>query len=78
VTLECKEKLAGVVIDRFGNDVSLIECRGGFRVTVRVMISPNFFAWVLGFGKDMRIVSPSSVADELLSHLLEIKKVYEE
>ena len=77
VTLKCKEKLAGVVIDRFGNDVRLIECEDGFKVTVKVMISPNFFAWVLGFGADMTILSPSEVVDELRLLLREISGNYE-
>ena len=77
VTLKCKEKLAGVVVDRFGGNARLLECDGGFRVTVKVMLSPNFFAWVLGFGADMVIESPGYVVDMLLSHLSEISKNYE-
>ncbi len=77
VTLECKEKLAGVVIDRFGSEVRLSECKGGFRVSVRVMLSPNFFGWVLSFGKDMKIVAPDSVAASMCDMLREIAKNYE-
>lgn len=77
VTLECKEKLAGVVIDRFGEDLRLTECDGGFRIRVRVMLSPNFFGWVLSFGKDMKIVAPDSVALQMMEILREISKNYE-
>lgn len=77
VTLECKEKLAGVVIDRFGSDVRLSKCIDGFRVSVRVMLSPNFFGWVLSFGNDMKIVAPNSVVTRMRDVLREIAENYE-
>ena len=77
VTLKCKEKLAGVVIDRFGTDVRLLDCGDGFKVSVKVMLSPNFYAWVLGFGKDMTVLSPDFVVEELIGRLREISKNYE-
>ena len=78
VTLECRERLSGVIIDRFGREPSFIKSSFGFRVSLRVMISPNFFAWVLGFGKDMRIVSPEAVREELLMRLRDTMEVYGE
>lgn len=77
VTLECREKLAGVIIDRFGMDVSMIKSDFGFKVSVRVMVSPNFFAWVLSFGKEIRIVAPDNVRAQLVGLLREIRKNYE-
>jgi predicted DNA-binding transcriptional regulator YafY len=65
VTLECKEKLAGVMIDRFGTEPTFIKTDFGFKFTTRLLISPNFFAWVLGFGSDLRILSPDGVRKEL-------------
>ena len=77
VTLEAAERLAGVIIDRFGTGVTLIKTDFGFKVTLRVIVSPNFFSWVMGFGKDMRILSPASVKDGLLRILDSIRKNYE-
>ena len=76
VTLECSEHLAGVMIDRFGKDVSFFKTPLGFRLSVRVMLSPNFYGWVLGFGKDVRILAPESVRNELLSLLDDVKNAY--
>lgn len=78
VTLECRERLSGVIIDRFGRNNTLIKTDFGFRVSLRVMISPNFFAWVLGFGKDMRIIAPDAVREELLARLRDTMEVYNE
>ena len=76
VTLEFREHLAGVVIDRFGPDQSFIKTDFGFRVTLRVMISPTFFAWILGFGEEARIISPIPVRNELMKRLEMTIKVY--
>ncbi len=78
VTLECKEKLAGVMIDRFGTEPTFIKTDFGFKFTIRLLISPNFFAWVLGFGSDVRILNPEGVRQELVNLLREIAKNYEE
>ncbi len=78
VTIECREHLAGVIIDRFGSGATFFPTDFGFRVSLRVMVSPTFFAWLLGFGKDMKILSPDSVRRELFERLDDIKANYEE
>jgi predicted DNA-binding transcriptional regulator YafY len=42
------------------------------------MISPNFFAWVLGFGKNMRIIAPEAVKEEMLQRLRDMVEIYDE
>ena len=59
VVLECNESLAGAIIDRFGKDTFIRQTGGGkFRAHVTVHLSPRFYSWVMGFGQDMKIVSP--------------------
>ena len=77
VTLECREKLAGVMIDRFGTDPVFHKTDFGFKFSMRVMVSPTFFAWVLGFGEDMRIISPENVKDELRDSLKRVLEYYQ-
>ncbi len=76
VTIECRDSLAGPMIDRFGTDPVFIKTDFGFKFSMRVMVSPTFFAWVLGFGADIRIISPAKVVDEFLSNLREISDNY--
>ncbi|MBR2465343.1 MAG: WYL domain-containing protein [Clostridia bacterium] len=76
VVLECKDSLAGVIIDRFGKNVFFERRDGSFLVRLKITVSPNFFAWVSGFGKDMRIVAPTEVKDEFLSHVRAISELY--
>lgn len=78
VTLECREKLAGVMIDRFGTDYTFHKTEFGFKLSLRVMVSPTFFAWILGFGDDIRILSPNSVAAELLGIITKTAALYSE
>ena len=62
VKLRFAAHLAGAVIDRFGKDVILVrDGAESFTVTLDVVVSPQFFAWVFGFGEEAEILSPESV-----------------
>ncbi len=77
VSLECKNSLAGVIIDRFGK-TPLFERRDeSFLVRLRITVSPNFFAWVGGFGSDMKILAPEDVREEFITHIKKIAENYE-
>lgn len=69
VTLVCEESLAGAIVDRFGTEPGFIPTEGGFKVTVRVMVSPTFYGWVCGFGGRIRIASPGWVREDYVSSL---------
>lgn len=67
VALRCKNKLAGVLVDRFGRDVTFIKTDDEhFEVRVRVAISPLFLTWIMNFGGDIEILSPASVRQEFV------------
>ena len=78
VTLECRERLSGVMIDRFGTEPTFHKTDFGFKFSIRLMVSPTFYAWVMGFGADIKILSPSSVKNELCEILTKTAKLYEE
>ena len=64
VRMRFSNHLAGAVIDRFGRDVMLIrEDDGHFSVSVEAVVSPQFYAWVYGFGTEAEILSPSKVRE---------------
>ncbi len=69
VTLECKNSLAGVIIDRFGKNVLFERRDEKFLVRLKITVSPNFFAWVSGFGKDMKILAPDDVRERFVDHI---------
>ena len=66
VKLRFANYLVGVVLDRFGRETTIIpDGDGHFTVTLNVVVSPQFFGWVFGFGKDIEILSPESVRTEM-------------
>lgn len=66
VTIRCKNSLAGVIVDRFGQETIMTpEDDEHFTFTVKVSVSPLFLTWVMNFGTDMKILSPKCVIDEL-------------
>lgn len=67
VTLRCKDSLAGVIIDRFGKDVPFrLGDDGYFELTAKLILSPVFYGWVMSFGGNIIIKSPSAAAEELI------------
>lgn len=71
-------KYIGVVIDRFGKDVSIRpDGEQHFIARVEVAVSEQFFGWMAGLGKDVKILSPKHVADMYVEHLKEITGVYD-
>ena len=78
VTLHCAGWMAGVILDRFGQEVALLPEEDGFRVRVSVVVSPQFFAWLTGFGTDIRIAQPTAVAEEYRHYLSGILSQYKE
>lgn len=71
-------KYIGVVIDRFGKDVSVRpDGEDCFAARVDVAVSEQFFGWLTGLGKGVKILSPVYVADMYLDFLKEITNVYD-
>lgn len=77
VGFECDKSLADAVIDRFGTDVMMSNRGDSFTFTARVMVSPSFYSWVLGFGSKMKIVYPEYVAEHIAEMARDIVKKYE-
>ena len=65
VVLRCRKRLAHIIFDRFGTEVSVRSVdEEHFEVTVKVIASRPFFSWVFQFGGEVSIVSPTSVIEE--------------
>ena len=77
VRILADNSLAGVVLDRFGLDVTVLNHGDQFEFCAKVMVSPTFYSWVLGFGGRMKILSPESVAKEAQRIAQEVVDCYE-
>jgi len=79
VTMVFQNRMMGAVMDRFGRDVVVLkEDEEHFRVTVPVAVSDQFYGWVFGLGRNMRIIGPEHVADKFRSYLNKVREMYEE
>ena len=77
VKIVCKNELAGVMIDRFGQDVSLIkEDAEHFSINVRVAVSSQFLSWVMALGDGAKIVSPERVVDKVREEIKRLSEQY--
>ncbi len=66
ITLSCTNRLANVMLDRFGSSIPLLKDGDDrFRITVNVAASPIFYGWVISFGGEVKILSPESAASEI-------------
>ena len=77
VVLDCDANLIGVIVDRFGADVSVHPNGDGFTAFVRVAVSEQFFGWVAALGGAVRIVSPQPVKEQFLALLDRVKAAQE-
>lgn len=79
VKLRFDKQLVGAVLDRLGQDVMLIpDGDGHFTVRASVVVSPQFFAWVCGFGDLAQIVAPDDVVEAMRKHVKSIFEMYVE
>ena len=70
VTLRCHNGILDQVIDRFGEGITLKNLTDRtFDVTLPVCISGTFFAWVLQFVGEMKIIGPEYVKDAYMQYL---------
>ncbi len=77
VKLRFSNRLVGVVLDRFGRETTIIpDGDEHFTVTLSVVVSPQFFGWIFGFGSDVEILSPEEVRKEMKKQAEEILGKY--
>ena len=77
VKIQCHNHLAGVFFDRFGKDISfraVDEDHSEFAVDVNV--SHQFYGWIFGLGKEVKVVGPSDVVDDMRKHAEEFLAKY--
>ncbi len=75
VKLEFDNSLAGVVIDRFGKDIIIVPSdEAHFTVRLDIVVSDQFFGWILALGDGAKILGPNAVVERMKE---EVKKAYE-
>lgn len=70
VKIEFNNYMVGVFLDRFGKDITIapIDEKNSY-THVDVAISPQFFAWILSLGDEVKIAGPAVVVDEMKEYV---------
>ena len=77
VKMRFTNNLAGAVLDRLGQDVSVIPDGGEhFTVSADVVVSPQFFAWLCGFGAEARLLAPERAVERMREYIEQIAALY--
>ena len=78
VTLEGENGMVGVVIDRFGKDIPIVPVDDGhFEAKVNVVVSSQFFGWIMALGGGVRITGPGPVVKRMRDEARKIAAQYE-
>lgn len=78
VKLLCENECAGIIIDRFGKDVTIRKAdETHFYAIVDVVVSGQFLGWIIGLGEGIQIVSPSGVCEQMLNISEQLRKQYQ-
>lgn len=77
VKLRFTNHLVGAVLDRLGQDVSIIpDGDEHFTVSTNVIVSPQFFSWVSGFADEAKIIAPEHVVAQMREHSNKVAAQY--
>lgn len=75
VTLSFPDRLAGVVLDRFGREADLRPTENGrFQIRAKVAVSGQFFGWLAGIGPEAGIEAPARTKEQYRRWIEEIQK----
>lgn len=70
--------MVGVFFDRFGKDIPIRPVDEEHSETrVEVAVSPQFFAWVIGLGNEVKLTGPENVVDEMKQFAKDFLQRYE-
>lgn len=75
-----KLNLLDTIIEKFGKMTATYSKSNDeyFTVSTDVEISPQFYGWLCGFGKDAQIIAPQDAKDAFLNYIKEITEKYKE
>ncbi len=78
VKIAFKNEMAGVMIDRFGQDITIrpADRKGWSQTSVDVALSDQFFGWIFALGNSVMITGPKDVVERFKSELSDASDLY--
>lgn len=78
VTLLLPASMIGIIIDRFGKEITIRKREEGLvSVRVKAAVSNQFFGWLSGLGGGVMIMKPEKVKEDYKNYLKSILRHYE-
>lgn len=78
VKLKVANRMAGVIIDRFGKNVMMVpHDADSFTIHIDVQVSDQFFSWVAALGDEVKILGPETVVDQMKGYIRRLARQYE-
>ncbi len=75
VTLKCENDLMDVIIDKFGEEITIVDLDDNhFETSVEIYVSPRFYGWLFGFVGKINIISPTQIKKEYIKTARKIIK----
>ncbi len=77
VKLSVDNSLIGVIVDRFGKNIFVSkESEETFCVTVKVVLSPQFFGWLFALGTKVKLLEPNNAVEDFSKYLKAVNELY--
>lgn len=77
VKLVCHNRMAGIMIDRFGQDIKILKKDAEhFETSLKVAVSRQFLAWIISLGEDVRITGPQQVVERITEEVIRLNRQY--
>ncbi len=77
VSLEGRNDMVGVLIDRFGNDITIFpKDDNHFSASVDVAVSDHFLGWIFALGEGIRITGPEKLVSRMAEEARRLSEMY--
>ena len=80
VSIRFNNRLLDTMVDRFGTGAEVFyrpEDNSHFVVTTQIAISDQFYGWLLGFGKKVKMLYPADEVDKFKAYIDKIRDAYQ-
>lgn len=79
VSITIDNSLIDPVMDKFGEDVKLVDRGDGTaQLDISVQISPAFIAWCCSFGDKLTVVHPQTVVNQVSEYVEALARQYKD
>ena len=77
VKLKVNNRMAGVMIDRFGKNVMMIPCdQESFTLNIDIHVSDPFLSWIAALGEEVKILGPENVVEQMKGYIRRLSDQY--